>query len=289
MKKVFFVADFFIHEVVGGAEKNDDALIEEITRQGFDVTRINCRDLTPELIQANSSSVFILANFVQLSFECMLELMKDSNYIIYEHDYKLFKNRNPINYPQFQAPSNHLMNVNFYKKAHRVVFLSQLQEDIYQRNLSLTNAENIHCSIFNNGTLNFIKSLNGAPKKHNKFAIVDSSNPIKKRDASITYCKSEGLEFDLIKSPDYFTFLELLSSYEKLLILTGHPEPTPRIAVEAKMLNTQVRCQKNLIGVASEPWYSLNGDALVDKMKSLRKDAGSSFKKWIEEYTHNDT
>ena len=281
--KVYFVADYFIDDIVGGAEKNDAALIMEIEKSHIEVERIRCLELTPEFIESNSSSVFIVANFVSLSYGCLLAFVRTGNHIIYEHDYKIFKNRNPIHYTQFISPKSGLTNINFYKNAYRIVFLSQLQEDIFQRNLPLSNSENIHCSIFDDKTLDYISTIN-ISEKIPKIAIVDSSNPIKKTAAAIQYCESNNLDFDLIKSADYFTFLKLLSSYEKLLILAGHPEPTPRIAVEAKMLNTRVLCQKNLIGVASEEWYPQQGDQLIETIKGLRKQAGKLFQDLAENY-----
>ena len=76
----------------------------------------------------------------------------------------------------------------------------------------------------------------------------------------------------------------MLGSYKKLLILAGHPEPTPRIAVESKMLNTRVLCQKNLIGVASEDWYSQQGNELIDTIRDLRVKAGLLFKGLVKNY-----
>ena len=281
--KAYFVADFFIDDVVGGAEKNDAALIQEIEKNNINIEKIRCSELTAEFIDENSDRVFIVGNFVSLSFSCLMAFNRNQNHIIYEHDYKLFKNRNPIGYRNFIAPASGLTNLNFYKNAYRTVFLSKLQETIFQNNFTLSNRENIHCSIFDDETLDFIGSINGQ-EKISKVAIVDSANPIKKTAASIRYCKENDLKFDLIKSSNYFEFLKILGSYERLLILTGHPEPTPRIAVEAKMLNTKVLCQKNLIGVASEEWYNQDGDELIGTIRQLRKSAGNLFKELIFSY-----
>ena len=46
----------------------------------------------------------------------------------------------------------------------------------------------------------------------------------------------------------------------------------PRIVVEAKMLNLKVITQKKLIGAASEDWYSLSGEELIDKMELISSE-----------------
>jgi hypothetical protein len=51
--------------------------------------------------------------------------------------------------------------------------------------------------------------------------------------------------------------------------MTGHLETCARIVVEAKMLNLKVITQKKLIGAASEDWYSLSGEELIDRMEEI--------------------
>jgi hypothetical protein len=65
--------------------------------------------------------------------------------------------------------------------------------------------------------------------------------------------------------------------------MTGHPEPTPRVAIEAKMLNCKFITQRNLIGVAQEDYFHLTGSDMIDKIKSLRDEALAKIEGWINE------
>ena len=60
-----------------------------------------------------------------------------------------------------------------------------------------------------------------------------------------------------------------MSKFSKLLFLTGHVETCARIVVEAKMLNLKVIMQKKFIGAASEDWFSLSGEPLIDEMEKI--------------------
>ena len=55
--------------------------------------------------------------------------------------------------------------------------------------------------------------------------------------------------------------------------MTAHPEPTPRIVIEAKMMNCKVIAQKHLIGVAHEDYFELSGHKLIEKVRQMRDEA----------------
>ena len=119
--------------------------------------------------------------------------------------------------------------------------------------------------------------------KNNKFAVIESTNPIKKTRQSVEFCTKNNIVFDLISSRDYITFIKKLSEYEGLIFMTGHPEPTPRVAIEAKMLNMKFVSQKNLIGVAHEDYFHLNGKDMINKVKKMRDEALLKIEGWINE------
>ncbi len=98
---------------------------------------------------------------------------------------------------------------------------------------------------------------------------MDSENPIKRKYDCIKHCESKNLEYELIKDRDFKKFLLKMSKFEKLLFLTGHLETCARIVVEAKMLNLKVIIQKKLIGAASEEWFSMSGETLIDEMERI--------------------
>ena len=59
--------------------------------------------------------------------------------------------------------------------------------------------------------------------------------------------------------------------------MTGHLETCCRLVVEAKMLNCKVVTQQKLIGAASEPWFELNGEDLIEEIRKISKGSVDVF------------
>jgi len=271
--RVIFLQDFFVEQHLGGGELHDAVVIDYLTKRGLLFAKQNTYNITPAYILENTDKFWFISNFVALKNVCKALIAKHCKYLIYEHDYKFLKNRNPINYPEFCAPdTSHKYNFTFYRNAKAVVCLSKFHRSIFDTNLGLPNIDNINCSMWNDEDLDLMKSLNRSPK-NDKYAIIESTNPIKKTRETVSYCTKAGIPYELIKSDSHHDFLRILSQYKGLVFQTGHPEPTPRIAVEAKMLNCKFVSQKSLIGVAHEDWFHLSGDDLIDEVRVMRDTA----------------
>ena len=268
--KIIFLQDFFADQHLGGAELHDQVVMDYFDKNGLLFDRINTYNVTSEYILANTDKSWFISNFVGLKNVCKALIAKYCKYLIYEHDYKFLKNRNPIKYPHFVAPDEgHKCNFTFYQNAVSIMCLSKMHRQIFEDNLGLQNIDNINCSMWNDNDLELLKSLNSTPKKK-KFAVIDSPNEIKKTPQTVAFCQKANLPFDLIKAPTHHEFLKILAQYQGLVFQTGHPEPTPRVAVEAKMLNCKFLSQKEVIGVAHEDWFHLNGDELIEEVRTMR-------------------
>jgi len=283
MKKVIFLQDFLKKDGVnGGAELHDQVVIEYLQSVDMLHRTKRCRDLTTDFIKSNLDKCWFISNFTSLKNHHKAILASKADYIIYEHDYKFSKNRNPISFPDFVVPDNMLCNVNFYRYAKKVICLSKMHRNIFEKNMNLKNYENINCSMWSDNQLSIFEKLIDV-KKNDKFAIINSRNPIKKTPESIKFCKKNNLEYDLISSGDYIEFINKLSKYKGLVFMTGHPEPTPRVAIEAKMLNIKFISQKHLIGVAHEDYFSLSGLKMIDKVREMRDSSLNKIVGWINE------
>jgi hypothetical protein len=282
MSKVVFLADFFKEQVTGGAEINDNTLIEFLDNQNLLHAKINCYEITPEYLLANKDKYYIISNFVSLKTVCKATLYQFCKYSIYEHDYKFLKCRNPINFPEFIAPKGELTNLNFYKGAHRVICLSKLQKGIYEKNLSLKNLENIGTSLFSEELIEFLLSLSKG-EKVKEYAVIESNNIIKCTDKTVQFCKQKKWDYDLISNPDNNEFLKILSEYQNLVFMTGHPEPTPRLAIECKLMGVNMIAPRNLIGIASEDWFKKRGTEFVTGLRDARQNAYKMFRRLVSE------
>ena len=282
MSRVIFVQDFFADELNGGAELHDKVIIDHFEKIGILHSKIKSFHVSEHDVLSNTDKIWFVSNFVGMKNNIKALLAKHCRYFIYEHDYKFDSKRNPIHYSNFIVPQENKINVNFYSSAEKVICLSKMHRKIFDDNLGLPNIVNTNCSMWSDEDLELFIDLQNV-EKNNKFAVIKSSNPIKKTPAAVEFCKRRGLDFDLISSPNYHSFIAQLSKYKGLVFMTGHPEPTPRVAIEAKMLNCKFISQKELISVAHEDYFSLTGLDMINKVKSMRDESLKRFLVWFDE------
>ena len=269
MNRIVFIADFFSDQVPGGGELNNEELINILRGSGCKVEKKNCHFVDKDYIRKNSNSWFIVSNFVNLSEEVKL-LLQDEKYVIYEHDHKYLKSRNPALYENYHAPPSEIINFDFYKSAMAVVCQSKFHEEIVKKNLKLNNITNIGGNLWSSDILNFLEKICKKEKK-NVYSIMNSSISHKNTSDAVRYCKYNNFEYELIPALQYRDFLERLGANKFLIFLPKTPETLSRIAVEARMMGMSVITNKNL-GASKEEWFSLKGLELINVMRSKRSD-----------------
>jgi|6_EtaG_2_1085325.scaffolds.fasta_scaffold19891_2 hypothetical protein len=279
--KVVFIADFLRGDNSGGAELNDSTLVEFLITNNYLFKAVRSHEVTSDFIKDNKEKVFIVSNFANLSTHVKALLYQKCKYIIYEHDYKFMRCRNPVFFPEFKSPFDEFTNLNFFRGAHRLVCLSKLHKDIFELNTDIENIENIRCSLYSEEQLELLGTLN-KKEKTKEYAVIKSSDPRKRTQDAIQFCVQNKLDYEVISAKDNNEFLTLLNEFKNLVFMAGHPEPTPRTIMEAKMLNINVISQKRLIGISYEDWFSLNGDALIKEVRDMRESAFNMFKRLIE-------
>ena len=267
--KIGFVADYFSNQLLGGAELNDSVLINKLEERGYNIKKIISSSASIEDVL--DCDFFIVSNFVGLRDEVKTVIML-KRYIIYEHDHKYLKTRDPSKFPNFLAPKTELVNVDFYKKAEKVFVLSDICKRVIENNLEINNVINIGCSLWSDDKLDYLKSLDKTTK-NKEYCIINSKNPIKGTQLAIQYCKSNEIDFDLIGPLPEKELLKKMSEYKYLLFFPQVLETLSRITVEAKMLNCKVVTNKKLLGAASEKWFEHQGDKLINIIKAKVNEA----------------
>ena len=268
-----FVADFFVEHmlakgVIGGGELNNEECIRLLISQKHSVSKVFCHHITPFFISSNRDSNFIIANFVKLDPACM-EVFSQTNYVIYEHDHKYLRARNPALYENFKAPKEDIVNLEFYKNAKAVLCQSQFHMDIVRKNTNLTNIINLSGNLWNTSSLQLIEKLS-KKHKYKKCSILDSREPHKNTQEAIKWCLANDMKYDLIRNPIYGEFLSALGSNEKFVFLPKTPETLSRVAIEARMMNMSL-ITNNMVGASMEPWFKLKGKELIDVVHEMRK------------------
>lgn len=279
----YLVADFFYKDFTGGAELNDFSLVSQFKKAGIEVKEVYCKDVDIKFLEKNEESNFIVANFVMLPEASKQHMIRSNRYIIYEHDHKYLKKRNPIFYKNFIAPADHLANIDFFTGARATICLTQLALDVFKNNTGLENVDKIGASIWRDEDLNYLVELISTSQKNNLAAIMDSTNPIKKKSQCVSFCEERSIPYELISDRDHRSFLKKLAAYSKLVFMTGHLETCCRIVVEAKMLNCEVLTQKALIGACSENWFQLNGIELVEEIRKISSNSVNVFMRHFDE------
>jgi len=266
---VVFLADFFSNQINGGGENNDAVLIDDLRSRGLSVDLVHTQKITKEIL--DSADKVIVSNFVFLSAEIKDYIRENCDYVIYEHDHKYVKTRDPSKFVGFKIPHDQLVNTEFYKGASAVVVLSEICKQVMEDNIGNTNVHSIGSSLWSKEKIAFLRECN--KKKTKEFAIVNSSNPTKGRSAAIEFCTNRGIKFDLVSSNDQYEFLKILSEYESLVFIPQVLETFCRLVAEAKMLNCKVYTNPKLIGLMSEPYGNASGTELIDVLETKVSNA----------------
>jgi hypothetical protein len=269
MNKIIFIADFFSNQVLGGGELNNEELIVMLRNVNFDVVEINSQNVTINFLKENEECFFIIANFAFLNIESIKFISKNCKFVIYEHDHKYLKNRNPGLFDNFLAPKSELANVEFYKNAKAVLLQSELHKQIVFKNLNLNNLVNLGGNLWSIKTLELLEKLSYLDKQ-DSYAIMDSQISHKNTFEAKRYCEFKKYDYNLVKSSNYVQFLQSLGKNKGLVFFPKTPETLSRIVVESRMMGMSI-ITNNIVGATSENWYSLKGKELIQIMYEKRE------------------
>ena len=263
--KILFIADFFADQVNGGGELNNSVLIDLLRDKGHEILCANSHLVSEYNIL--SSDAVIVSNFINLS-EQNKGAIQRKKYIIYEHDHKYLRNRNPAIYKNFKAPSQAIVNYEFYKHAKAVFCQSKFHADVVKKNLEMDNIISVGGNLWTEQTLKSL-SLLSKNDKHDRCSIMSSNISHKGMDHAKFYCGKNNLEYDLISPCEHSEFLKKLGANSTLVFFPKTPETLSRIIVEARMMNMKV-VTNGLVGAVSESWFAEKGEKLVDIMRNKR-------------------
>tara|TARA_R100001082_G_scaffold106750_1_gene79899 strand:+ start:5452 stop:6297 length:846 start_codon:yes stop_codon:yes gene_type:complete len=269
--KIAFLADFFVEDGInGGGELNNEELIKLLKNKGNDVTKYHTRGLTIEKLP-NKETKLIISNFIGLSQEIKDYITENYSYIIYEHDHKYLKTRDPSTFKNYKAPEDQIINKQFYKSSNAVICQSKLHMRVVERNLNLDNIISVSGNLWSKEMLDYLEKISTSQEeKYEICSIMYSSIPNKNVEESILYCKVNGLKSEKIMPCSHREFLTKLNKNKTLVFFPKTLETLSRIVVEARMLNCRVITNRK-IGATSEDWFKLKGQPLIDKMREKRQ------------------
>jgi len=260
--KVVFVQDFFLSDLVGGAELSMDAL-HRSAPVNFGV--VHASRLTKELVETHMNCHWVFGNFSHLD-PALIHAFSVSriSYSVFEHDYKFCRWRS-VEKHQIeggevcrceQEPWGQLIE-KFYLNAKQVWFCSQRHMQRYfDRFPSLKSA---NCSVlsavfgeeFFQKIVPLIQSLSSRTKSG--WLTLDSESWIKGTDDAKKWLEDNGKTYSFIKGMTPDQVLESMANAEGFICLPRGADVSNRMVTEAKLLGCQVVTNENVQHVG-EDW-----------------------------------
>lgn len=271
---VVFLCDFFLEDILGGGEICNEVVIQKLSKDRI-VIKKKCSQCTVEFLDSHVYDLIVVGNFSMLSEDCKNFMMKYSRYVIYEHDYKFVRNRNPAAYHEFLVPKDQLVNISFFKAAEEVICQSTFQKNIFMMNFDRLIVSSLGTNFWFDEHYDLMLQLS-AKEKLNKYCILNSGIDHKNTKGAIEFCKKNGFSFDLIEDRNYESFLKKLGSYSHFVFMPKTPETFSRTCAEARMMNVNV-ITNELVGFQGETWQKgLKGEKLITVMK-VRNEAALEY------------
>jgi hypothetical protein len=191
--------------------------------------------------------------------------IQNKNYIIYEHDHKYLRNRNPGAYRGYRAPKEHIINREFYENTKAVLCQSSFHTKILKENLEIDNVVNLSGNLWSEEHFALLEEVSKV-EKIDKYAIMASNIPHKNTGKAVAYCKAINAEHVLVPPSGPQEFLRELGRYKTLVFLPETPETLSRVVVEARMMGMSTKVTKN-IGAIHEEWFLKKGLDLINHMR----------------------
>lgn len=267
----YYISDFFTDEWPnGGAEIADKNVMEFLISAGHTVNKIKCSDFNNNLsLLDNKNYNVVVSNFANLSENAKEIIIQHKNYIIYEHDFKMFKGRDINNYSDHIVPPYEIVNLDFYKNAKKVIVQSTKHLELIRKNINIHNLISAKCNPWSDDLLDLLEVLSTL-KKNNLHAITKSPHHKKNTIGAIEYALHQNIDFAVISPKPNKYFLAEFAQYQGFLFFPLVFETFSRVSFEAKALNLNVIANKN-ISFLYEDYAVLSGIELIKYARNNNK------------------
>ena len=280
MSSIVFVSDFFSNEVIGGAELTSDAII---SGSDLDIRKVKSLDINDNFVKNNLDSKWIFGNFTQVDRNVLINIIKsDIRYDIIEYDFKFCKLRSPKKHIFFQGTCDcskethgKLISI-FFHKSRKIWFMSEKQKTIYMTHFPFLQNSKVEVlsSVFTEQTLSKLSSIN--VQKNDKYLIINSNSWIKSTKKCIQYALNNNLSYELVSGLSHNKLINKLASSRGLIFLPSGGDTCPRIVIEAKLLNCDLRLNDNVLH-KDEEWFSGDNKNTLLYLKNNNKRFWESF------------
>lgn len=273
--EVIFVSDFFANQMVGGAEKTLQALIDFCP---FKYTKINSHMLTMDIMQKNMRKFWIFGNISNMNPDLIVSALTNLKYSYVVFDFAYCKYRSPEKHKFAEKKDcdcceqiNGKLIFAFMLNAESIWFMAEKQAERYfeffpaLRNVPHTVLSSVFDDLF---FRKIIELRSKAEDKNNKYLIFGSNSWIKGAKESEEKAKELELEYEVVNDLPYDKFLEKLARSKGIVFLPNGGDTCPRLVIEAKLLNCDLIINENVLH-KDEEWFATNN--LRDTLSYLYK------------------
>lgn len=275
--EIIFVSDFFIEDLIGGAELTSEALIES---SPFKVHKLRSTDVNLNILQAYADKYWIFGNYAHMDLSLIPSVISNLQYSILEYDYKYCRYRSP----QKHALDNGVCDCHddihgkmisaFMHGSKSLWWMSEGQKDAYTSVFPFLSDNNstVLSSVFSESffmMIDYLKHKNTDAKRE-KWLVLGSTSWVKGTDAAIQYAVQNNLDYELIQNLEYDDMLEKLSLAKGLIFLPAGHDTCPRIVIEAKILGCELVLNDN-VQHKNELWFNSSEQDLVSYLYAARE------------------
>jgi len=270
---VIFVADLFLEDYGGGAERTTEALFEV---SPYKIAKIKSSDLTQEDIQLGTDKYWVFFNYRGMNHNLIPLIVANCNYSIVEYDYKYCQYRSiDLHKRELGVDCDcHTQEIGkiisaFLHGSEHIFWMSKKQSEIYHECFPFLkdNNQTILSSIFSVNDLEYIERLrnvrdeNGWNKTH--WAVIDGNSWIKGVEESIEAVNNKlpNNTAEVLGGLSYYDLLKSLSEFHGLSFHPQGGDTCPRTVIESKLLGLELLLNENVQHL-NETWFSGTPDEI---------------------------
>lgn len=259
-----WVEDFFVEEILGGAELTSDAIIRGCNPQR--IKHLHSQSLTETLVKTNQHKVWIFGNQTQVPLY-LLDMFMTYNirYYFFEYDYKpcIYRSIKKHEMESGKPCDCHLKEYGMFMAqwmagAQKIFWCSTGQKDqfyrIYPELLDGRDPSRdiIQWSTFYPESIMKMRELREARQRGeievlDRWIVLDSASWIKGTEDSVRYCRENNMNFQLVKGVSNDEFLKLLSSSKGMVFLPLDIDVGSRTKIESLLVGAESITNNNVL------------------------------------------
>jgi hypothetical protein len=259
-----WVEDFFVEEILGGAELTSDAIIRGCNPQR--IKHLHSQSLTETQVKTNQHKTWIFGNQTQVPFYLLHMFMTyNIRYYFFEYDYKpcIYRSIKKHEMESGKPCDCHLKEYGMFMAqwmagAQKIFWCSTGQKDqfyrIYPELLEGRDPSRdvIQWSTFYPESIMKMRELREARQRGeievlDRWIVLDSASWIKGTEDSVRYCRENNMNFQLVKGVSNDEFLRLLSSSKGMVFLPLDIDVGSRTKIESLLVGTESITNNNVL------------------------------------------